>query len=187
MLSTGLLASCLEIGPQVDEIETKHQAPAEVHYVIEKGAHHATLQYEPVEVSTLGFKAKFDSSAIYKLADAPDQEDINKLMGLADCSTQHHTNSARFGWRWYGGALQIWAYCYVNGERSSQYMGNVGLGQYHNYRILLEDHEYVFWLDEQQLRMPRACTGKAEGYKLFPYFGGDEPAPHDVDVWVIEE
>ncbi len=35
--------------------------------------------------------------------------------------------------------------------------------------------------------MPRASTTvKSSGYKLYPYFGGDEFAPHDVRVWIKE-
>jgi hypothetical protein len=29
-------------------------------------------------------------------------------------------------------------------------------------------------------------TEKAEGYKLFPYFGGDETAPHNISIWIKE-
>ncbi len=163
------------------------QGSGNTHYTIEAGEHHATLTYKPVEVSTLGFRAKFDSSAIYTTRNPRKQGDVNKLMGLSDCSDQHHTNSARFGWRWYKGTLQILGYTYINGERSIKYLGDVSLGKYHSYRILLEDQEYIFWLDDKQFSMPRACSGEASGYKLFPYFGGEETAPHDIDVWVIEE
>jgi hypothetical protein len=35
--------------------------------------------------------------------------------------------------------------------------------------------------------MPRlASTRKAKGYQLYPYFGGDEVAPHLINIWVKE-
>jgi hypothetical protein len=35
--------------------------------------------------------------------------------------------------------------------------------------------------------MPRKSTTiKAVGYKLYPYFGGDELAPHPVSIWIKE-
>jgi len=35
--------------------------------------------------------------------------------------------------------------------------------------------------------MSRASTTtEAEGYKLFPYFGGDESAPHTISIWMQE-
>ena len=35
--------------------------------------------------------------------------------------------------------------------------------------------------------LPRtSATSKAEGYKLYPYFGGDESAPHDIFIYIKE-
>jgi len=35
--------------------------------------------------------------------------------------------------------------------------------------------------------MSRASsTATAVGYKLYPYFGGDEAAPHDINIWIKE-
>ncbi|MEO5783498.1 MAG: hypothetical protein ABIQ07_09520 [Ginsengibacter sp.] len=35
--------------------------------------------------------------------------------------------------------------------------------------------------------LPRtSTTAKAIGYKLYPYFGGDETAPHEIDIWIKE-
>jgi hypothetical protein len=36
--------------------------------------------------------------------------------------------------------------------------------------------------------MPRAAaTVKAKGYRLYPYFGGDETAPHDITISIRDE
>ena len=45
---------------------------------------------------------------------------------------------------------------------------------------------YEFWIEgEKKSVVPRkATTGKASGYLLYPYFGGDETAPHDVYIWI---
>jgi hypothetical protein len=29
-----------------------------------------------------------------------------------------------------------------------------------------------------------AITTKAKGYQLYPYFGGNELAPHDMHIWI---
>jgi hypothetical protein len=29
-----------------------------------------------------------------------------------------------------------------------------------------------------------ATTPKGQGYQLYPYFGGDETAPHDINIWI---
>ncbi|MBW3544849.1 MAG: hypothetical protein KY428_04480 [Bacteroidetes bacterium] len=157
-------------------------------YKISRGKHHATRQYQALEAASLSFQAMFDSSAIYTTTDPGNQADINKLLGISDCDTHHHTNSARFGWRWYEGELQILAYTYANGQRNFQLLGSVSLGAYHSYSLSFEEDTYVFQLDGgEPVILPRACSGTAKGYKLYPYFGGDEPAPQDVSLWVVEE
>ncbi|MDX5422996.1 MAG: hypothetical protein LPK14_12135, partial [Hymenobacteraceae bacterium] len=118
--------------------------------------------------------------------DPANQADINKLYGLSDCSTDHHTNSARFGWRWYENRLEIHAYTYLNTVRRSALIGTVALGAPATYELQLKDGEYLFILNGKRLALPRACTGKGEGYQLYPYFGGDETAPHDISI-VIKE
>jgi hypothetical protein len=49
------------------------------------------------------------------------------------------------------------------------------------------ESNYVFALEEQVQTLPRnSTTPTAIGYKLYPYFGGDEPAPHNIKI-IIEE
>ncbi len=188
ILSGCLLQACQEAVPPepLADVEALHAGPAAV-YTIARGQHQSTLTYKPVEAYALSFLARFDSSAIYTASNPLNQADINKLLGLADCGTHHHINSARFGWRWYKEQLQIFAYTYNNGERHSQYIGSAALGTYHHYYIGFEEDAYVFRLEDWEVKLPRACTGPAIGYKLFPYFGGDEAAPQDITLWVVEE
>lgn len=155
-------------------------------YVIREGEQHATLSYQSVAVEKLKFKALFDSSAIYQTALATNQGDINKLYGISDCESYHHTNSARFGWRWYKDKLEVWAYTYINGERKFALMDTVGLETFNEYEIEFRENKYVFRLNDKKLEMPRACVATAKGYKLFPYFGGDEVAPQDISIWIEE-
>ncbi len=155
-------------------------------YVIREGEHHATLTYESIELENMKFKALFDSTAIYQTTDPVNQVDINKLYGLSDCNSYHHTNSARFGWRWYEGKLEIWAYCYENGEQTSAFVDTVSLNQFYDYKISFEKNKYIFQLNDKAIEMPRVCEDKARGYKLFPYFGGDEAAPKNISIWIEE-
>jgi hypothetical protein len=34
------------------------------------------------------------------------------------------------------------------------------------------------------LSLSTFSTPKGKGYRLYPYFGGDETAPHDISIWV---
>ncbi|WP_276366740.1 hypothetical protein [Chryseolinea sp. H1M3-3] len=155
------------------------------HYLIEKGAHDANqLPSLKEKISELKFQAKFDSTAIYTSQKANNQADINKLYGLSDCNSLHQVNSARFGWRWYNGQLQILAYTYNNKVRDFKIIGTASINAYHQYKIEFTATSYIFTLDNNTVTLPRNCSGKASGYKLYPYFGGDEVAPHDVSIWI---
>lgn len=158
-------------------------------YIIPGGEHYATENpFKPLEVSQLKFVVKFDSSAIYQTSDPENQYDINKLYGFADNGTNHQQFSARFGWRWSEGALRLFAYTYNNGVRDSKELGVVNIGEEIHCAIKVSGDVYVFTLNDKVETMMRlSTTEKAKGYQLYPYFGGDEVAPHEVRVWIKEE
>ncbi|WP_246000438.1 hypothetical protein [Pontibacter diazotrophicus] len=163
------------------------QVDREAIYTIKEGFHYADINsYKRRTTDRLRFSVVFDSTAIYTTADPDNQGDINKLYGLSDCGSAHHTNSARFGWRWYNGKLELHAYTYFNNERNAAYVGSVTLGEPAICEIRMENKKYVFYLNGKSVSLPRACTGTGEGYQLYPYFGGDETAPHDVTITIRE-
>jgi len=128
------------------------------------------------------FDITFDKSAAYTTRNPQNQGDINKLFGFSDCGSQHQVNSARFGWRWYKNNLEIHAYTYQNKVRSAVYIGNVVIGKASRFELRVDKASYVFILDGKRVILPRACSGIPAGYLLYPYFGGDEPAPHDIHI-----
>lgn len=134
------------------------------------------------------FQAIFDSSCIYANADPSNQADINKLMGFSDAASHHQQNSARFGWNWQDGALRIYAYCYSSGVRQSFELGTVALNEPHDFNIELRAGQYFFSVDNKYFTLMERTAQEpyAYGYKLLPYFGGDEPAPQDVRIQVRE-
>ncbi len=156
-------------------------------FVIEEGEHYSTHRFSMVTKDSLSFRTTFDDSAIYATEAPSNQGDINKLYGFSDCLGHHHTNSARFGWRWLNDELQIHAYTYVDKARQSQLMGVVGIGETHDYSLAIEGDHYVFRLDEHEIQMPRGCAGRGQPkYMLWPYFGGDETAPHEIRIYLEE-
>jgi hypothetical protein len=125
----------------------------------------------------------FDSSAIYSTVDLSNQGDINKLLGFSDCGTNHQENSARLGWSWNGNELIIYAYAYVNKVRISKTLGPIELNKPFACSVKAEEGFYVFKAGNMIDSIPRYCniyTGTR--YKLFPYFGGDETASHDIKI-----
>lgn len=160
-----------------------------VQYLIPKGEHYANGNtYKPIDAAGMQFAVRFDSSCIYQTTDPQNQWDINKLYGFSDNGALHQNYSARFGWRWSEGALRLFAYTYNNAVRESKEIAAVPIGQDVHCGISILKGSYVFTVDEKSVTMPRlSTTATAKGYQLYPYFGGDEAAPHDVRIWIREE
>ena len=101
-------------------------------------------------------------------------------MGFSDCGNDHQQNSARLGWSWTNEKLMLYAYSYVNKERIIKSLGSFNLNQPINCSIKAENRYYYFKADNITDSIPRFCADyNSSRYKLFPYFGGDEVAPHE--------
>lgn len=159
-----------------------------ISYTIKKGNHYSDHNpYEATGLISLSLLVKFDSSAIYQTNQLENQLDVNKLYGFSDNGAQHHMYSARFGWRWSENSLRLFAYVYNEGQMSYEEITTINIGQTYKCSITVSGNRYIFNVDGYVLEMPRASiTSGAEGYKLYPYFGGNEPAPHDIRIWIKE-
>lgn len=155
-------------------------------FTINQGEHYAHPKLvQSLQSSKLEFDARFDETAIYDLGESQYQHSKNKLMGFSGCNQSHHENSARFTWQWVDNQLEIYAYCYVDNERVEKYVGTVEIYEINRYAIQLTDDEYIFTLrDYPQVRVRRGTNECKVGvrYILWPFFGGQLPAPHDVHV-----
>ncbi|MFD2515676.1 hypothetical protein ACFSRY_17520 [Pontibacter locisalis] len=197
-----LLASCekdasLDVEPNSDPVKSIDgglsvsqdarkggQTTSYTTYLIKKGQHSSSNSgFKSLSTSSLKFEALFDRSAIYQTVDPVNQADINKLYGMSDCGSHHQTNSARFGWRWFNNALEIHAYVYRNGIRASELIGTVSIDKAYQYELILDGTNYIFKVaGVGEAILARGCNGKGSGYQLYPYFGGDEVAPHDITI-----
>lgn len=158
-------------------------------YTIRKGEFYCDQNFpDRVKGTEMAFTVRFDASCIYTLPEA-DQADINKLWGFSEGSSNHY-NSARFGWRWYGGELQLVPYVYIAGElyrppswELPYYVIPVGADVVCSIKVAY-DH-YLFSVDGSHFRLPRGPrTSGFVGYQLYPYFGGNHPAPHKVTIFI---
>jgi hypothetical protein len=185
ILSGLLMISCSKKSDSDPAPDTSFQGKK---YVIAQGAHETTNGLVLKTKTVLKFKALFDSSAIYTTVDSTNQTDTNKLYGLSDCGTDHETNSARFGWRWVNHHLEIMAYWYVNGVRPEPIrVDTVALNTVNTYSIAFDSDKYVFTVnDTNVVEVPKSCNYKGYRYQLYPYFGGNETAPHEIRIWIQE-
>lgn len=157
-------------------------------YTIQQGEHSSGIHYGTLQKGKIKFECKFNETAIYDLKNS-NQLDINKLYGFSDCNDQHHENSVRFGWRWdlITKKILIYAYYYNNGNRFYDELGSVNPNETHNYEIQLHDKNYLFIFDGKELYVNRTNNCNIGiYYRLYPYFGGDELAPHTIQIYIKE-
>ncbi|RKQ49286.1 hypothetical protein BXY85_0275 [Roseivirga pacifica] len=155
----------------------------EIH-TIRAGAHNSITRSEPFNEIGISITVKFDNSANYALENENDQADINKLIGFSDCAAHHQRESARFGWRWFEDELQILAYVYRDGDFIFEEMGAIPLDTEVEMEIRTLNGQYLFsgeGLDNVALERSASCN-TGENYWLWPYFGGNQPAPHDITI-----
>jgi hypothetical protein len=187
------LLLCSGCNKAIDDLAEKVLAPSTpaatdgfVRYTIQAGNQYADGNtYKAVALTEQAFTVRFDSSAVYQTLAAENQYDINKLYGFSDNGAAHHEFSARFGWRWSDGALRLFAYIYNNGVSDSKEITTVTIGKDVDCSIKVAGATYIFRAGNETVTMPRASTtAQATGYQLYPYFGGDELAPHAVSIWI---
>lgn len=131
---------------------------------------------------------KFHSSCFYDLK-SEDQADINKLYGFSE--GLHHYNSARFGWRanTITKEIELLAYVYCDGKRINEwnqpiFIRSVKCDQLIETEIKIFKEYYQFIVKtqygESECKVKRGKRCLPIGYELYPYFGGNRTAPHDM-------
>ena len=182
VIYVGLLVACNK-GVNAGESVLKSEYTA---YTIAAGGQFSDINfYQPIQYSEIKFKVRFDSSCIYTTITPVNQYDINKLYGFSDNNAHHQDFSARFGWRWSDDSLRLFAYTYNNGIRDSKELGTIAIGLEQSCSIRVLNDSYLFTLNDKSKMMPRrSSTAQAQGYKLYPYFGGDELAPHKITIHI---
>lgn len=170
-----LFAGCKksELGEKKNEFVT---------YTIPEGKHRSTSKIKIYDSEELKFKILFDSSAVYTSSDPKNQYAINKLFGFSDCDSKHHKNSARVGWRWLNNNLEIFAYCYSDSERSTLLLTTIDIGKEYDCNIKAIENNYFFTVNDKSCLIKRGCHKSKLKYYLYPYFGGIEPASHDITI-----
>ena len=74
------------------------------------------------------------------------------------------------------------AYVYADGQRYIEYIDTVALDQFSPMSIEINKNEYIFKAGNGLVKLPRGCSRRGLGYRLYPYFGGNKTAPHEVKI-----
>ena len=165
-----------------------------IKYTIQQGAHSCDQStVKSVSGTSMNFVAKFDSTAIYPavITDYNHAYDVNKLYGFSEGFSNQY-NSARIGWRWFDGELQLFAYVYTKGtllrdpiSYDPPFIKSVEIGKEINCSIAISGGTYIFTVDGVTVTTSRGTTsGKYSGYQQYPYFGGTLTAPHLINIYI---
>jgi len=154
-------------------------------FTIRQGQHYCDQNgLKSVRTSEMRFIVKFDKSAIYQTVVPENQYDINKLWGFTE-GINNQYNSARIGWSWNNNALRLYGYVHANGVRHFQEITPVAIGADITCSIKPAGSTYLFTVNGVSVSLPRGpSTAQANGYQQYPYFGGDETAPHLITIMV---
>ena len=149
-------------------------------YTIKKGQHYSGSSVSFKSSNTIECLGIFTESCIYTI-DSVNQCDINKLFGLSD-ALSHSDDSARFGWRYYNDQIEILAYVRRGSNFYFKILGNVKPRDVERYRIEILNDVYRFTFKNSVFDMPRTSKYTGPRYALYPYFGGNITAPHDITI-----
>ena len=138
---------------------------------------------------TLSWNTMFRDNCWYDADKMPagDRKDINKLYGITSASI--HKNSARIGWRAEKDSIiSIFAYWYIDGNREFLKLGETNTSEFNHYLIKVHDNKYVFGFNDTYHTVTGVNkTFWLNSYRSYPYFGGNQPAPHFMDLIINEE
>jgi hypothetical protein len=151
---------------------------------IKEGSHRSTnaINFCGKDDTVFSWDIIFDSTAKYTTDERENQYDINKLIGWSDCGDNHSENSIRFGWRWLDDSLEIHWFKHDAGIFTFDLIKKVSLCQPHKYELIIYTWDYKMGVDGTYVYVPRNCVQRKRKYMLYPYFGGNETAPHDITI-----
>jgi len=96
-------------------------------------------------------------------------------------------NSIRFGWRWLDDSLEIHWFKHEHGKFSFDLIKRVSLCKEHYYELTIFRWDYKMGVDGTYVYIPRNCVYDKRRYQLYPYFGGEETAPHDIKIKIKKD
>ena len=155
-------------------------------FKIKKGKHRSGYRYYADRRDYIEFDVIFDESAIYKSKSPSNQADVNKLYGMSDCGRGHMEYSIRFGWRYFNDSLQILWFKHTAGEFTFDVIKEINTDQIYTCSLEITEDHYILGVYGHHAITDRTCMQNYKRYYLYPYFGGDETAPHDIVIRIKE-
>jgi hypothetical protein len=106
----------------------------------------------------------------------------------------HHTDSARFGWRYWevNGQIELKTYCYTSGHRVMQNLAFLEIGKVYQLQLNVAKHDYIFNVVDAETGKPVGGSIIPHGhdkklqYRLGVFFGGNRPAPKEIKIELMK-
>ena len=158
-------------------------------YTIPKGEHSSGSFFNHPDNSRIIFDFILDESAIYQTEIPENQDDVNKIYGMSDFGRIHQKYSIRLGWRYINGQIELCWLRHEEGRHSSATIRTIELNESYNAVINITTFYYQIVIDGDTTlvrRRPEGYWGAVRRYYLYPYFGGNEFAPHDITIQIRE-
>ena len=159
-------------------------------FKIKKGKHKSSgIHFGFTLKNEIKFEGIFHESCLYKFNDV-DAYDINKLYGIST-TYFHQKQSARVGWRCLDGVnIELLTYSYNNGNRiinESNVLGLVKPNEKFYVTIIDQEDNYKYTFQKENSKDVTVFDPKKRDwfifhYYLYPYFGGNKTAPHDMKI-----
>lgn len=165
------------------------------HYIIKKGRHYSKRGIRLHWGKIYGkYLFNFDKTCLYEKRDDGDF-DLNKLLGWS--YGWHQKNSIRIGWRpgavagfAEAGKIELFFYMYNKGHRLSGQLAEVSAERWYIMEIEVLEFYKVAAFTLRTADGGLICKtsetfvvpGFVPGYELYPYFGGNNTAPHDMKI-----
>ena len=150
-------------------------------FKIKKDKHRSTFKIKYIFDDKINFDVILSESCKYKSKSEENQYDVNKIFGISDGGS-HMKNSARLGWRYLNDKLELMAFTHNNGVFSFEKICDAQPNFIYNCQINLLIDKYQFIVDNNIVYMDRYKSNTNFKYLLYPYFGGDETAPHNIEI-----
>ena len=158
-------------------------------YTIPAGEHSSgSFINHPVN-SRIKFDFMLDESAIYQTEIPENQHDVNKIYGISDFGVKHQKYSIRLGWRYLNEQLELCWLRHEEGRHTSATIKTIEPNEIYSVVIDIKTFYYIVIVDNDTTlvrRRPEGNWGLIRRYYLYPYFGGNEYAPHDIKIKIKE-
>ena len=158
-------------------------------YVIPAGEHSSGNFISHPDNSRLVFDFILDESAEYYTEVPENQHDVNKIYGMSDFGVRHQKYSIRLGWRYIDNEIELCWLRHEEGRHSSATIRTIEPNTVYSAMIDITTFYYVIVINSDTTmvrRRPEGYWGLIRRYYLYPYFGGNEYAPHDITIKIKE-